>query len=618
MSRCTALVSDLVRNGAVASSLLVLVLVLVPGRAVAVGPLDTRPACDASYTPKVMHCLVIVRTDVRPLLAASPQQTPAGYGPASLRAAYSLPASGGSGQTAAIVDAYDDPGAAADLAAYRAEYNLPACTAASGCFRQVDESGQASPLPEASGQTGWATEESLDIDMVSAICPDCRIILVEANSPDMTDLGVAVNAAVGLGAKFVSNSYGGSEYATEALDDTLYFNHPGVAVVVSAGDSGYGASYPAVSPYVTSVGGTSLTTAQNARGWTETTWTGTGSGCSAYELKPAWQDDTGCTRRTDNDVAALADPSTGVAVYDTYDQGGWIEVGGTSVSAPLVAGVYALAGAPATGTNPASYPYRHVTSLNDVTSGSNGACGTAYLCATAAGYDAPTGWGTPDGTAAFISGNVITVTNPGNQASSTGIAVSRTVRAYGSAAGQILSYTATGLPAGLTIDPSSGLISGTPTTVSSSNVTVTVTDGTRAAAAATFGWTVDAAGPIRSALSGRCVDDYRDDAANGSKVGTWTCDGGTAQRWTVSPAGTLRINAKCVDITGNSTANGAKIQLWKCSGGGNQVWTAAAGSTLVNPRSGKCLDDPHSSTVNGTQLQIWACTGGRNQIWQVP
>jgi Ricin-type beta-trefoil lectin domain/Putative Ig domain len=609
VSRFTTLVEGFVCCGVVTSSS----LVLAAGPALA-APQDSRPACTASHTPGVMHCLALVRTDVRPLLVASPLQPPAGYGPSSLRAAYGLPASGGSGQTVAVIDAYDDPDAAADLAVYRSEYGLPPCTAVSGCFSKVNEEGQASPLAAASGQTGWATEESLDIDMVSAICPDCHILLVEAKSPGISDLGVGLNSAVRLGAKFVSNSYGGSEYSSEISDDSAYFDHPGVAVIVSAGDNGYGTSYPAASRYVTSAGGTSLTPTQTSRGWTETVWSGTGAGCSAYEAKPAWQNDAGCGRRTDNDVAAVADPNTGVAVYDTYDQGGWIEVGGTSVSSPVIASVYALAGTPAAGTYPASYPYGHVSRLNDVTSGSDGDCARKYLCTAGPGYDAPTGWGTPDGTMAFTSGNVITVTNPGNQASVTGTPVRLRVRASDQAADQILGYAATGLPPGLSIDSSSGLISGKPAAVSSSVVTATATDGTGAAAAATFNWTVDAVGPIRSALPGRCADDYHDDAANGTKVDIRTCHGSAAQRWTVSPDGTLRIQSKCMNVT----ANGAKIQLWKCAGGGNEVWTAGADSALVNPRSGKCLEDPHSSTVNGTQLQIGVCVGGRSQMWQLP
>ncbi|MYV95191.1 peptidase S8, partial [Streptomyces sp. SID1034] len=184
--------------------------------------------------------------------------------------------------------------------------------------------------------------------------------------------------------------------------DSQYFNHPGVAITVSSGDGGYGTEYPAASRYVTAVGGTSLKTASNSRGWTDTVWSGAGSGCSAYDAKPSWQKDTGCAKRTVADVSAVADPATGVAVYDTYGgDPGWEVFGGTSASSPLIAAVYALAGVPSSGSTPASFPYAHTGSLNDVTSGSNGSCSPAYLCKGGSGYDGPSGLGTPNGTAAF-------------------------------------------------------------------------------------------------------------------------------------------------------------------------------------------------------------------------
>ncbi|MET8803100.1 S53 family peptidase [Streptomyces sp. NPDC004546] len=351
-------------------------------------------ACNAlkvtAGTPKSAHA----ESD---LTAAA---APAGYGPASLQAAYNLPsASGGSGQTVAIVDAYDDPSAESDLAVYRSQYGLPACTTANGCFKKVDQNG-GTKYPR--GNSGWAEEISLDLDMVSAACPNCKILLVEASSATMTNLGTAVNTAVNLGAKFVSNSYGGSESSSDATYDSSYFNHPGVAITVSSGDNGYGVEYPAASKYVTAVGGTSLKTASNSRGWTDTVWSGAGSGCSAYDAKPSWQKDSGCANRTVADVSAVADPNTGVAVYDSYAQGsGWMVFGGTSASAPLIAATYALAGTPSAGSSPASFPYAHTSALNDVTSGSNGSCGGSYLCTGTTGYDGPTGLGTPNGTAAF-------------------------------------------------------------------------------------------------------------------------------------------------------------------------------------------------------------------------
>jgi hypothetical protein len=452
-------------------------------------------------------CNVLINTSVaqRPSMAITPAATAPtsdGYGPASLQSAYQLPSStAGSGQTVAVVDAYDDPDAAANLATYRADFGLPAC--GTGCFTKVGQTGSTTSLPAASGTTGWATEESLDIDMVSAVCPSCHIILVEANSASTASLGTAVNTAVSLGAKFVSNSYGGTESPSDTTYDTQYYKHPGVAITASAGDSGYGVEYPAASQYVTAVGGTSLSTASNARGWTERAWStssteGTGSGCSADDPKPVWQTDTGCARRTNNDVSAVADPNTGVAVYDTYDQSGFLEVGGTSASSPIIAATYALAGTPAAGTYPASYIYQHTGSLFDVTAGSTATCSPAYLCTAEVGYDGPTGWGTPDGVAAFsagtTTGNTVTVTSPGSQAGTVGTALSLQVQASDSASGQTLAYSAAGLPAGLSISAATGVISGTPTTAATSSVTVTATDSTGASGSASFSWVIAASG----------------------------------------------------------------------------------------------------------------------------
>jgi len=266
-------------------------------------------------------------------------------------------------------------------------------------------------LPANAGDTGWDVEESLDVDMVSAICDTCHIFLVEASAPTITDLGTSVNSAVNvLHAQFVSNSYGGGQSSSDTTDNTKYYNHPGDAITASAGDDGYGVSYPAASRDVTSVGGTTLTKTSTGRGWNETVWgssaggEGTGSGCAeANETKPSWQTHTGCNNRIDNDVSADANPNTGVAVYDTYDQGGWLEVGGTSASSPIIASTFALAGLAAAGTYPSSYPYAHTSDLFDVTSGANGSCSPTYLCHAQTGYDGPTGLGTPDGDAAFKS-----------------------------------------------------------------------------------------------------------------------------------------------------------------------------------------------------------------------
>ena len=448
-------------------------------------------SCAAPTHPGQMACLALRRTDVPAHRATAVPAAVSGYGPSDLASAYNLP-SGGAGQTVGIVDAQDDPNAESDLAAYRSNFGLPACTSANGCFSKIDQNGGTS-YPTA--DTGWAGEISLDLDMVSAVCPQCHILLVEANSANMGDLGAAVNQAVAQGAKFVSNSYGGSEDSSDTSSDSSYFDHPGVAITASTGDSAYGAEYPATSQYVTAVGGTSLTRGGGTRGWSESVWStsateGTGSGCSAYDPKPSWQHDTGCSTRMEADVSAVADPATGVAVYQTYGGSGWSVYGGTSASSPIIASVWALAGAPNAGDMAAQYPYRHTSSFNDVTSGSNGTCTPAYFCTAQPGYDGPTGWGTPNGTSGFASGSdaeTVSVTNPGSQSTAVGGSVSLQISATDSA-GKALAYTATGLPPGLSIS-GSGLISGTPTTAGTFSVTVVANSGTAKGSAA-FTWTV--------------------------------------------------------------------------------------------------------------------------------
>ena len=361
----------------------------------------------ATAAPGHASCFAQRRTDIRQRLASAvAAAAPSGLSPANLHSAYNLPSTGGSGLTVAVVDAYNDPNAASDLATYRSQYGLSSCTKANGCFKQVSQTGSTTSLP--TNDTGWAGEEALDIDMVSAVCPNCNIILVEANSANDTDLGIAENEAVSLGAKFVSNSWGGDEASSQTSEDTSYFKHPGVAITVSAGDSGYGAEYPATSQYVTAVGGTALSTSSNSRGWSESVWKtssteGTGSGCSAYDPKPSWQTDTGCSKRMEADVSAVADPATGVAVYDTFGfdpADAWLVVGGTSASSPFIAGLIAATGHPERVTGRSLYT-KPATAFNDAVGGSNGFCGGDYLCTGLPGYDAPTGRGTPNGLAAF-------------------------------------------------------------------------------------------------------------------------------------------------------------------------------------------------------------------------
>jgi N-acetylneuraminic acid mutarotase len=363
---------------------------------------QTRQVCSAPAKKGRMQCMSVVRlrTGMTPQLAGA---APDGYGPTDIRSAYNLPATGGDGMTVAIVDAFDDPTAEEDLAAYRAQYGLPACTTANGCFRKISQRGDTD-YPQT--DPSWAVEMSLDLDAVSAACPNCRLLLVEADDNSTVNLGVAVDQSVAQGAPIVSNSYGGSEDPSQLDIDAQYFDHPGTTIVASSGDSRYGAQYPAASQYVTSVGGTSLTRDPgSSRGWTESVWDshggGPGSGCSQFDPKPAWQNDTGCSMRAIADVSAVADPDTGLAVFDSFQQPGWMTVGGTSLAAPVIAGVYALAGRAGSGDIPASYAYEQSDALNDVTQGANGTCSPAYLCTAGPGYDGPTGLGTPNGVTAF-------------------------------------------------------------------------------------------------------------------------------------------------------------------------------------------------------------------------
>jgi subtilase family serine protease len=480
-------------------------------------PSNWHYACGESFKPGKLNCLVIKNTSAHPsALTVRPGAIPSGegYGPSTFQAAYGLTAASaadGSGTTVAVVDAYNDPTAASDLATYRAAAGLPALT--SGQFTQYNQTGATSPLPAtAPTDDDWTLEESLDVDMVSAICPLCKIDLVEATNDSGTGLYIAEEtAATTLGAHYISNSWGGSESSTDLTYDSEYFGVSGTVYTASAGDSAYsgGVIYPATSPHVVGVGGTSLDTASNSRGYTESVWEtssteGTGSGCSSNEPQPSWQAALSvitavCSQRLDNDVAADADPNTGAAVYDTTNgNGGWNEVGGTSESSPMIASVFALAGNNGNGgNNAADSIYTHTSNLYDVTSGSNGSCSSSILCTAKTGYDGPTGWGTPDGLTAFQSnsttGNTVTVTNPGSQTSTVGTAASLQISASDSASGQTLTYSATGLPTGLSISSTTGLISGTPTTAGSYSVVVTVKDTTGATGTADFTWTVNSA-----------------------------------------------------------------------------------------------------------------------------
>jgi hypothetical protein len=370
-----------------------------------------RPACPAAG-PRQARCFALFAPEVAVNRAqgAGAAAKPRGWGANSIESAYQLPVDRKVSATVAVVDAFATPNLARSLATYRKQYGLPPCTVASGCLRIVNQKGQASPLPQSGVPFGWDVETALDVEMVSSACPSCHILVVDASDPDISDLAAAVKTAARLGAQVISNSYGLAENGfAQAFGST--YGQSGHTTVVASGDLGFGpADFPANLPGVVSVGGTELSKAHNARGWTERVWNtdgvgATASGCSAYVAKPSWQHDGHCGMRTLNDVSALAQD---LAVYDKA-RGGWLTVDGTSAAAPIIAGVYGLAGNGA--TESVASLYSHANGLFDVTKGDdvlrfNGVpagpvCGRDYLCRARAGYDAPTGLGTPDGITSF-------------------------------------------------------------------------------------------------------------------------------------------------------------------------------------------------------------------------
>ena len=502
-------------------------------------------------------CMVIGRSSgIHP-------DTPAGYGPADLRSAYGLAAlASGARQTVAVITPYDEATAAADLTAYRSTYGLPPCTSTDGCFSQVNQTATP-PQPPPAG-TSWPVTTDTALDMISAVCPNCHLLLVQANTPAITDLGAAVNVAAAQGANVIEIGWDVTEFSGETSDDTKYFTHKGIAIIVASAEStttggyGYGdIGYPAASPDVTAVGGTTLSqdSSDTPRGWSETAWQQTGSGCSMYEKAPSWQaqpsgDPPLCTggMRALNDLAADADPNTGVAVENAS---AWYDEGGTGVAAAIVAGIYALAGPAGSSDNPAAYPYEHpggsygtpgnkypfYEGLNDINSGFNasGTCTPAYLCTAGYGYDGPTGLGSPEGSVSF--------------------------------------------------NPAGG-----------------------------------ATGSIRSAgVYSMCMDDSGDGTTDNTKIDIYKCGYLDSQNWTLESDGSLQINGKCADLVSGGTANNTLVQLFTCNTlAVNQDWQAESNGELINPYSGRCLSDPNASTTNGTQLQIYDCSDYPQQRWIPP
>ena len=601
-------------------------------------PTGLRQICRTPTRPGRMQCDAMARTAV----AGAPAATapPAGaLQPAQLTGAYGLASAArslGGGETVAIVDAYDDAHAASDLAVYRSHYGLPACTTGSGCLTIVNQAGAAGPLPHRA--VAWAEEETLDLDMISAICPNCRILLVEARSPGAGNLSQA-EATAAARARYVTNGWGsGSEFVGENQFDHA-FDQPGVAITAAAGNFGYGTQWPAASQYVTSVGGTTLTTAPGSGGGfsraAETAWSlasdaGAGSsGCSVLEAKPSWQQDSGCPNRTENDVAADANPDTGAAVYDSVPEHGlpqgWQQLGGTSAAAAIIAATYALAnssdraapGAPQPGTYPSSYFYAGPAALFDVTAGSTGSCGPGrgYLCTAGPGYDGPTGFGSPDGLAGFsapVPGDIVTITDPGTQDYLAGSSPRLQLQAVDSAGWRPVRYTAAGLPAGLSLS-SSGRLSGTTGAAGTATVTVTASDATGASDSVTFTINVIASGapvvraatgPLLLAADGECLaalnaDLGGTDAARTGVGGTGAalarCAGGMAQHWAYTPdwnpggTGLLTTGGECLQV---SAARHPGVTLAPCTNNASQQWQPLTLGELYNPASGECLTDP--------------------------
>ncbi len=344
---------------------------------------DYRQMCP-DMGPHFGQCMVLWQKN-----AISPAVN--GWAPLDFQTRYKLPISKGTGQVVAIVDAFDNPNVASDLAVYRSNFGLGTAN-----FFKYNQTGQQSNYPP--GNTGWGVEIDLDVQMVSAVCPKCTIYLIEATSNSTSDLETAEREAVTLGAHVVSNSWGCP--GSNDCDDPSAFSAPHTVYLASAGDGGYGTQAPAALANVVSVGGTQFLKPSGVI--TETTWHSSGSGCATGITKPSWQHDSGCSSRTMNDVSAIAQS---VAIYDTYGNSGWGEVAGTSVSSPMVGGIFGLAGNANTLTAGKKFwtlsKKKRKRSLWDITTGNDGSCGGSYLCTAMKGYDGPTGWGSPKGIGAF-------------------------------------------------------------------------------------------------------------------------------------------------------------------------------------------------------------------------
>jgi Ricin-type beta-trefoil lectin domain len=535
----------------------------------------------------------------------SKADTPTGYGPADLQDAYGLTAlNAGARQTVAVVTAYDDPNAEADLATYRSTYGQAPCTAADTCFQKINQDGGSQPPSTPPSGQNWADVTAADLDVISAACPNCRLLLVEANSSQITDMGTAVNQAVKSGADVIDVGWSVAESAAETGYDSSYFEHKGVAIVAAAPTAvtdGYGmTAYPAASPYVTAVGGTTLTADTSSRGWTETAWSQGGSGCSPYETNPSWQPASLCGgKRTLNDVSA--DAGSPVASYNSYDNSGWNGAEGTGVAAAIIAGVYGLAGPAGSGDYPAAYPYEHPggsyttpgsayaysEGLNDITTGTNGSCATTYLCQAGSGYDGPTGLGSPEGSLSFT--------------------------ANGSMSGSIRSQGAYGMCMDDTNDKNTN---GNKIQIYQCQFN----DDSQ-------NWTLEANGTLQ--IQGKCADITDYGTTPGSLIQLWTCEplpGSTNQQWQARANGQIVNPASglCLDNPGG-TSNSIQLEIDDCSTGNPaQEWLppyvvpASTGyiSQIGNPNL--CINDANDAQKDGTQVRAYTCLVSDNaELWRI-
>lgn len=514
-----------------------------------------------------MHKRAGVRPSaVSPDVTVTPYATNGMYGPADLRSAYRIPAST-TQATIALVDAYDAPTLESDLAVYRSHYGLPACTGLNGCLTKLNQYGAAAPLPPL--DTDWSFETTLDAEMVSAACPTCHILIVEADSTTKADMMNAVRAATAAGAHYVSMSWGGDETSDETTDDQAYLSTPGVVYVAAAGDAGYGTSWPAAAPSVVSVGGTSLVRSTNARGWAEKIWaytdgTGTGSGCSPVEAQPNWQAADATirsvcgTHRAMNDLSVVADPNTGVAVYQSQpgQTNGWVLAGGTSAGSPLIAAMYAMSGT--TAAAPA-LPYQRRQAFNDIADGhaNTSACSTLG-CYTAAGWDGPTGIGTPIGLYGVGGPSIVTVHTPVTTSSYSGNRVYFGVPASTTSGGS-LSSTASGLPPGTAMTPS-GFIYGTPTGWGAYTVTVKSTDNTGQTGTASFRWYVFLH-QIRTSAVPHIVGSISPNAVAWAYWGSWRAN--TTTGAVIQPYAAVQWLLDGRPITGATASNLRISRAWR-------------------------------------------------------